>query len=149
MKTKTWLIIIGSFLILAFLAIRGIYVNSHRFNDEKNWYVSNLSLRCTLAIDSVEIASGENGFIVCHLITGKIDRGIEDSLNQELKHFKRLRFIRNRLNDKFDILTRKASRYLPGDSLQVNSAQDSVVFFRKGEKTVKVRVSNFLREKVF
>jgi hypothetical protein len=146
---KKWVIIIGSALLLIFLAIRGIYVNTHRINDERNWYVSNLKLYCTLQIDSIEILSGENGFIVCHLISGKIDREVEDNLNERLTHYKRLRFIRNRLNDQYDILTRKASRYLPGDSLQINSAQDSVVFFRNGEKTVKVRVSNFLREKLF
>ena len=149
MKTKTWVIIIGAFFLLVFLGIRGIYVSTHRIDDEKKWYVHNLKLHCTLQVDTVEIVSGENGFIVCHLISGKIDRSVEDDLNQRLTHFKRLRFIRNRLNDKYDILTRRASQYRPGDSLQVDSEMDSVIFFRKGEPTVKVRVSNFLREKFF
>jgi len=146
---KKWSIIIGSGLLLAFLGIRGIYLATHRIDDEKQWYVSSLKLHCTLQIDSIEIVSGENGFIVCHLISGKLDRQVEDSLNNQLTHFKRLRFIRNRLNDQFDIYTRRASRYLTGDSLQVNSDQDSVRFYRKGEETYKVRVSNFLREKLF
>lgn len=149
MKTKTWVIIIGSFLLLIFLGIRGIYITTHRIENEKQWYVDNLKLHCTLQVDTVEIISGENGFIVCHLISGKIDHQAEDSLNKQLSHFKRLRFIRNRLNDRYDIYTRRASRYLTGDSLQVDSDQDSVVFFRGGEEILKVRVSNFLREKLF
>ncbi|HTH58337.1 MAG TPA: hypothetical protein VL728_19960 [Cyclobacteriaceae bacterium] len=146
---KKWLIIIGSFMLLVFLGIRGIYLATHRIDDEKHWYVDNLNLHCTLQVDSVEVVSGENGFIVCHLISGRLDRQVEDSLNKELSHFKRLRFIRSRLNDQYDLYTRRASNYLPGDSLRIDSKQDSVVFFRKGETTVKVRVSNFLREKLF
>jgi len=149
MKTKTWVIIVASFILMVFLGIRGIYLATHRIDDEKHWYVDNLKLHCTLQVDSVEVTSGETGFIVCHLISGKLDRQIEDSLNRQLSHFKRLRFIRNRLNEQYDIYTRKASWYLTGDSLQVDSDKDSVVFFRKGDKTVKVRVSNFLREKLF
>ena len=149
MKAKTWVIIISSFLLLIFLGIRGIYVSTHRLQDEKQWYVDNLKLHCTLQVDSVEVVSGENGFIVCHLISGKLDRQLEDSLNKQLSHFKRLRFIRNRLNDRYDIFTRRASRYLPGDSLQIDSEMDSVIFFSQGKATVRVRVSNFLREKLF
>lgn len=146
---KKWGFLVGSFLLLVFLGIRGIYVTTHRIEHGKEWYVDNLKLHCTLLIDTVEIVSGENGFIVCHLISGKLDRQAEDSLNKQLSHFKRLRFIRNRLNDRYDIYTRRASRYLTGDSIQVDSDKDSVVFFRMGQETVKVRVSNFLREKLF
>lgn len=146
---KKWGIIIGSILLLVFLGIRGIYLATHRIDDEKQWYVNSLKLHCTLQVDSIEIISGENGFIVCHLISGKLDRQVEDSLKHQLTHFKRLRFIRHRLNNQCDIYTRRASRYLAGDSLRIDSDKDSVIFYRKGEETVKVRVSNFLREKLF
>ncbi|GHM99996.1 hypothetical protein WSM22_14860 [Cytophagales bacterium WSM2-2] len=147
--TKTWVIIISSAVLLILLGIRGIYLRVHRVEDEKDWYVKELNIRATVQIDTLEMISKNVGFIVCHAINGKIDKGKELSLNKKLKYYKRIQFLRYRPGGQVDIFSRRIDQYQVGDSIQINSAKDEILFFRKGDSLWQAKVSNSLRERVF
>ena len=147
---KKWGIIVGSFLLLLFLAARGLYKTIHRIDDEKHWYVSELNLVCTLQIDSIATFTKSGvGFLFCNLISGEIDNSIEPKLNKKLSHHKRIRFLNRRSDGRYFIFSRRANKYQVSDSLQIDSNKDQVIFYSAGQEIWKAKVSNSLREAIF
>src|SRR5258708_35314818 len=118
---KKWIIIIGSFLLLLFLAVRGLYKTVNRIDDEKNSYVSELNLTCTLQIDSIATFTKRGvGFLYCNLISGEIDNSIEVKLNKRLLHHKRIRFLNRSSDGRYFFFSRRANKYQVSDSLQID-----------------------------
>src|SRR5260221_9547758 len=147
---KNWIIIGGSFILLIFLGIRGIYKTIYRVDDEKKWYVSQMKLNCTLQIDSIATYTKSGvGNLYCDLISGEIDPSLEFRLNKKLRHHKQISFLIWRLDRRYIIFSRRASKYLKGDSLTVDSDSDQITFYRDGKEFWKAKVTNSLREKIF
>lgn len=149
MSAKNWIILAGAFLLLILLAVRGIYKTVSRVDEEKKKYVSELNLTCTLQIDSIAIFGGNSGALYCNLISGKIDNNAEFKLNQKLLHHKRMRFLNYRADGRYALFSRRANKYLVGDSLKIDSGQDQIIFYRAGQEIWKAKVTNSLRERIF
>ena len=147
---KRWAIIAGAFLLLAFLAARGLYKTIHRIDDERLWYVSQLNLACTLEIDSIATFSKRgNGLIYCNLISGNIDNSAEFMLNKKLRHHKQIKFLTLASDGRYLIYSRRSHEYLVRDSLRIDSKNNQVIFYRAGAQFRQAKVSNFLRDRVF
>src|SRR5260221_2503710 len=147
---KKWGILVGSFILLLVLAVRGLYKTVNRIDDEKHWYVSQLNLDCTLQVDSIASFTKRGpGFVFCNLISGEIDNSIEPKLNKKLSHHKRIRFLNHRSDGRYFFFSRRANKYQVSVSLQVDSNKDQVIFYREGKEIWRAKVSNSLREAIF
>ena|SRR5437879_4528793 len=146
---KKWIVVFISIALLLFLVGRAGFIKLNKIEKERHWYIDHLDFRFSLQVDSVIANKKGNGYLTCHLISGKLDFSKEANLNKQLKHHKQIRFLRYRADGKCDIIYRKANQYRVGDSIQINSLNNHVLFFRSGDTVRRATVSNFLRERLF
>jgi hypothetical protein len=148
-RMKKWIIIILSGSLLLFLAGRTFFVKINSIETERQWYIDHLDFEFSFQVDSVVANEKGSGYLTCHLISGELDYSKEPSLNKQLTHYKQIKFLRYRADKRCDIIYRKANHSLAGDSIQINSSSNQVLFFRNGETIGKARIGNFLRERLF
>lgn len=130
------------------MAVRGVYQKANRIELERQWFVDQLNFRFSLQVDSV-VANEKGGYLMSHLISGKMDNSKEFTLNQQLKHHKQIRFLRYRANGQCDVISRWANKSKVGDSIQIDSFKNQILFFRDGDTISRAKISNFLRERLF
>jgi hypothetical protein len=131
---KTLLIVASILLIVFLLGSRLVYTKFSGGKEERVWYARQLRYNFSARIDTVIMLRGNVGLgkIVCRLMEGKPNPAIEDSLNQQLKRHRSLRLLMPLRQNQLEFLIPGAEHYLPGDSLLVNSASNTISFFRNG-----------------
>lgn len=131
---KKTLLIAASIVIVLFLVFRPVYIKFSSGKEEKVWYARQLHYDFSARVDTVIMLRGDVGLgkIVCHLTGGKPDPAVEDSLNQQLKRHKSLRLLLPVRHNQLEFIIPGAEHYRPGDSLVVNSASNTISFFRNG-----------------
>lgn len=139
-----WIIIGGIALIL--LVARIIYVEVKGHDDEKVWYATNLDLEFSARIDSAKRSR-----LHFHMTKGTVSDSMEWVLNKKLKYHDMLQFLLFRKQDGLTIAFYEAPAdvYQPGDSMRVNTSENSIRIFREGKLVGQNKVSNCLRENPF
>jgi hypothetical protein len=144
---KNWLVTIAVIVIML-LAVRIIFKTENEIEREMQSFVHNLNYNFTAKVDSVIILKKGGGYLICKITSGKWNESIEDSLNQHLTNFKRIRFLHFKSKDKFLIVSGQVKKLRPMDSIVINSSQDKFHIFRDGQNILKTKVSLSTRHKV-
>jgi len=145
-------IVIGIIVILMlFLASRILLKTGNEIDHEMQSYVHNLSYDFTAKVDSIILVNSKKGtgILVCKITSGVCNRLVEDSLNQHLMNYKRIRFLNFKPNGQFQIFLGGISKYQPNDSIIVNSNEDKFNIFRSEEVILKSKVSHSTTQKVY
>ncbi len=145
-------IVIGIIVILMlFLASRILLKTGNEIDHEMQSYVHNLSYDFTAKVDSIILVNSKKGtgILVCKITSGICNRFVEDSLNQHLMNYKRIRFLNFKPNGQFQIFLGGISKYQPNDSIIVNSNEDKFNIFRSEEVILKSEVSHSTTQKVY
>ena len=145
-------IVIGiAAILMLFLAIRIFLKTGNEIDHEMQAYVRNLSYDFTAKVDSIILVNGKKGtgLLVCKITSGICNRFVEDSLNQHLINYKRIRFLNFKPNGQFQLFLGGISKYQPNDSIIVNSNEDKFSIFRREEVILKSEVSHATTHKVY
>ena len=142
---KKTLIIIGSIILLILLGINGIRMQIGKFKSEKQKYIDELHLEFSGSVDSIRVLGRNLAVVVVHLTDGAVDSTREVELGKEIKHNRGIRFLKYKSKDAIKILSHEANSYKVGDSIRVNTDENLIRIFRKGEKVAESTVENSLR----
>jgi hypothetical protein len=131
---KSILIVVSILLVAGVLGFRLVFSKFSGAQEERVWYALQLGYDFSVCVDTVIMLRGNVGLgkVVSNITRGKPDQSIEDSLNQHLKRHKFLRLLMSRDQSQVAFIVPGAERYLPGDSIAVNSATNKMAFFREG-----------------
>ncbi|HRI78359.1 MAG TPA: hypothetical protein PLR06_02390 [Cyclobacteriaceae bacterium] len=142
---KKTLLIIGSILFLIFLGVNGVRMQIGRFKSEKQTFIDELHLEFSGSVDSIRVLGQNLGVIIVHLTDGEVDSTREVTLRKALKHNDGLRFLRYKTTDAIKILSHESKKYKAGDSIRINTDENIIRIFRKGEKVGESTIENSLR----
>jgi hypothetical protein len=132
---KRWIIGIAITLVLFALVARLIIKGFRNRGNERKWYVENLNYNFSAEIDSIRLLNKKGfGFIICHPTNGNFNISVEDSLVRHLKHHKRMRFLTRARGGNVEFISGNADQYLRGDSVCINSENNKILIYRKGNK---------------
>ena len=147
---KRWMIISVVLILVAFATTRLLLRTENEIDAEMQFYVHNLQYDFTAKVDSIILLNEKGvGFLVCEITGGKCNRVIEDSLNQHLTNYKRIRFLHFKEKDQFQIFVGGVSKYKPMDSIRVNSTEDKFSIYRDGQNVLESHVSHATTHKVY
>ncbi len=143
-------VIIGIAVLILFMTVRILFKTGNEIDGEMQSYVHHLNYDFTAKVDSIILLNAKKdiGFIVCEITGGKYNRFVEDSLNQHLLNYKRIRFLNLKPNGQFSLFLGGISRYQPNDSIIVKSDADTFQIFRGGEVILVSNVSRATTHKV-
>lgn len=146
---KRWFLIVlatGVFLFLvARLLIKG-YVNGET---EREWYREQLDFRFSGIVDTVIMRTKYHGLIVFHVTEGSVDKDREDRLNDELVYNTHIRFLGFTSESQIQFNSKIAFKYLPGDSVSIDTEQNTIASYRKGKLISTYPVMESLNERFF
>ena len=143
MKKK--IIIILSILLLIFLIVRPIYNYLKKFKADRKSYVEQLHFDFSGSVDSVRVITNGVGFVHFHTTRGEVNRLREDSLNNALGRNGSIRFLAFKHDDDIEIFTATPALYLPGDSICINTDEETVIVYRHGKVISKDEVASHLQ----
>lgn len=148
---KRRIVISIAVVLLVLATARVLFKTGNEIDDEMQAYVHNLHYNFTAKVDSIVLVNSKKGIglLTCHITSGECDRAVEDSLNQHLTNYKRIRFLNFKPNGQFQIFLGGVSKYQPNDSITVNSNEDQFNIFRDGEAILKSKVSLGTTHKVY
>lgn len=138
-KWKLWLI--GVFLVLT-LVLRLVYSHVNTLAEEKAWYISQLHYDFSARVDSMVFHN--RAFLT--VTRGSLDANREWQLKDRLHAHGMLHLIIQR-ERWYDL--RVPEETLADDSIYVNSENDLLSVYRKGELIVRQPLSTSLRQRPF
>lgn len=136
---KLWWKVIIAVFILGLLVLRLGYKafdKAREREEERRWYVENLQYDFTAIVDTVIMRDGATvgfGNVIGEVIKGSYNPDIEDSLNDQLKLFSSLRLNTSKKSHRIRFHFRDAGSYAAGDTFQIMSAKDQILFLRRPE----------------
>ena len=144
---KQWIGVGVAAILLLAVAGRNVYEVFAGIDREIQSYVSNLNYDFKARVDSVVSLKKGGGYLICKITSGRCSRSREDSLNEHLTNFKRIRFLHFRSDDQFLIMV-GGKKFRAGDSIVVNSQEDKFQVYRSGENILNAKISQSTRHKV-
>ncbi len=129
------------------LSARIIFKTENEIENEIQTYVHNLNYDFTGKVDSVILLPKGGGYLICKITSGRCNESTEDSLNQHLTNFKRIRFLHFKPKDKFLIVISGQVELRPRDSIAINSNEDKFHIFRNGQNILKEKISHSIHHK--
>ncbi len=146
---KRSIIIISSIFLIAILAIRAIYVHIADLNDERRSYVWQLGYDFSSEIDSIQLHNKSHGLVYFHVTKGNVDKNHEVQLNKKLYRNAEILLLEFKSNGTIEIASETAGQYLKGDSVCINTIENRILVFRKGNLITKSEVLPWLRGREF
>ncbi len=139
-------ILIGA-TVVAVLALSLVYKQYAGYNDEIDWYTASLDYDFSVRVDSIETYNERGtGFLLCSLTSGRLNASREDSLDTHLKAYKRLRLLRFD-NGRIKIFMGAAGGFKPGDSIHINSGENTFTISRAGATIRRYTVRDMLSKR--
>ncbi|GHM99701.1 hypothetical protein WSM22_11910 [Cytophagales bacterium WSM2-2] len=134
---KSILILMGIGLITLLLLARLVFRQKSGTADERKWFVKALRYEFSARVDSILVFNQHSGRLRCLLTNGDPQTYREDSLKKLFKEHDMLYLIFKRSKDTITfVLTNHAPMVLKGDSVWVSSTDNSIQFFRDGERVL-------------
>jgi hypothetical protein len=148
---KRSVIIISIFLLILLLAGRTLLKTGQELDNEMEEYIHNLNYVFAAKIDSIVLLNSEKdlGLIVCRITDGSYNKFVEDSLNQHLVNYKRIRFLSFNQNGQILKYMANVSKYKPNDSIRINSNEDKYYIFRDRKVIFERAMSESTVHKVY
>ncbi|HYG03655.1 MAG TPA: hypothetical protein VD927_14505 [Chryseosolibacter sp.] len=141
---KTWLIVGGVALVMLLLVIRLFVSQDNRMNEEREWFSRELRYEFSAQVDSVRMFNEETGRLWCRITAGDPQVHREDSLKPFFKDHDKLYLIFHKAADSIIFLVPNGNLVAKGDSVRVSSQQNTIQFFRNGERVATDELSNTL-----
>lgn len=137
-----WIIAGAVSLFIAGLS-RIILTTSDAVDNDVRQFIKSLNYKFTARVDSVVVSNDSKGigFLFCSLTSGSWDPSVENSLAGSLKEHKRLRVLFP-TDHGFKVFLGGIKKFLPSDSVIVDSDIDRFAIFRDGESIWESKVSN-------
>jgi hypothetical protein len=143
------IVIIAVVLIILLATVRLVFKTKNKIEFEKLSYIRSLNYDFSAQVDSI-IPIGKNGkgFLVCRLTEGNVNPIVEDHLNQQLTHYKWMRFLFFKQDGQPQIFLEHISIYRAGDSVRVNSSNDKLAIYRKGSTIFESAIADATWQRV-
>jgi hypothetical protein len=142
-------IAIGSIIIFLVLVLRTLYTHIDGVKNEKLSYVHKLNFKFSTKIDSVQLLNQRNSGLIFFHGAPVTFREFEDKLQDQLKYNGDLRFILFRPNNVLAIATGMADKYKTGDSIVVDTDNNTITFYRGNKMISESEVTEALNGRPF
>jgi len=139
-------ILIGA-TVVALLALSLVYKQYAGYDDELNWYTASLDYDFSLHVDSIKTYDEKGtGFLYCSLTSGRLNYSREDSLDTHLTAYKRLRLLHFE-KERIKVFSGTAKAFQTGDSIYVNSGENTFTISRAGRTIRRYTVRDMLSKR--